>query len=73
MPVRLHESAKDRTTQSELPTVLTEAAVAELLGVPIRTLRRLCQSGKGPKRVKVGGVRVVSRDDLLSWLTQRAR
>lgn len=57
----------------ELPAILSEGQVANLLDISISQLRRLGYEKRGPKTVRVGSVRVVTRDALMAWLSARSR
>lgn len=51
--------------------LLSQDAVAELLGVTVRTVERWREEGSGPPFVKIGrGVRYDERD-LIAWLAER--
>ncbi|PZO52099.1 MAG: transcriptional regulator [Alphaproteobacteria bacterium] len=56
-----------------LPSVLTEAFVADLLGVPVERLRKWSYDGRGPKTFKAGNRRLIRREAFLSWFTARER
>ena len=49
------------------PEYLRAREIAELLGVDVRTIRRRIKDGTLPS-VRVGGARLVARDDLLRML-----
>ena len=60
--------------KSKTPSdVLTEAEAASTLSITVSQLRRLSYARRGPKMVKVGSVRVVTRDALQDWLKSSAR
>ncbi|QNK52349.1 helix-turn-helix domain-containing protein [Dermacoccus sp. PAMC28757] len=51
------------------PTILTTAEAAEVLRVPVGTLRYWRHQGTGPKSFKLGAKRVAyMRDDVEAWL-----
>jgi hypothetical protein len=56
-----------------LPSVLTETLVADLLGVPVQRLRKWSYDGRGPKTFKVGNRRLIRREAFLSWFSARER
>jgi excisionase family DNA binding protein len=45
--------------------------IARELGIPVRTVYHLNQSGQGPKCLKVGRSFLVSREDYKEWLEAR--
>jgi excisionase family DNA binding protein len=47
---------------------LSFTEIAELLGIPARTVYHLNQAGDGPKAVRVGRAFRVAQSDLESWL-----
>jgi excisionase family DNA binding protein len=51
--------------------LLTTIEVAEILGVPVRTLYSLCND-EGPRARKVGRHLRYSEADVLAWLDSRA-
>ncbi len=54
--------------------VVSEAVAAEFVGLSVDTLRRTCQRGEGPPRLKLSPRRVGYRlRDLETWLNARAR
>jgi predicted DNA-binding transcriptional regulator AlpA len=53
--------------------ILNYSKAAQLAGLSIRTLQRLCREGSGPKRTQLSRRRVGIRiSDLLAWLESRA-
>jgi prophage regulatory protein len=45
---------------------------AELIGVSIRTLERLCRAGTGPRKIRLSPGRVgFRRSDIAEWLADR--
>lgn len=53
-------------------TILTTAEAAEVLRVPVGTLRYWRHQGTGPKSFKLGAKRVAyMREDLDAWLQQQ--
>ena len=54
--------------------VLSEVVAAEMLGFSVDTLRRLCERGEGPPRLRLSPRRIGYRvRDLEIWLDERAR
>jgi len=52
--------------------VVSEAVAAEIVGVSVDTLRRACQRGEGPPRLRLSPRRVGYRlRDLDAWLNER--
>ena len=56
-----------------LPAVLTEHNIGELLGVSVERVRKWSYDGRGPQTFKVGNVRLVRRDAFLKWFSARER
>jgi len=52
--------------------LLSECAVARLLGVSVNTVRRWRHLGRGPKHVKIGTAVRYKLEDVLAWLESRA-
>lgn len=61
------------TSLDDLPSVLTEQHVAELLNVTVERLRRWTYDGRGPATFKAGNVRLIRRDAFLKWFVSRER
>ncbi len=58
--------------QTDIDLVLTEAEAARLTRLSTRTLQRLAEDGRGPRRIRLTERRVgYWRRDLLSWLSER--
>ena len=70
MPVHIQGVTAPR---AELPVLFSEPDAAEMLGVTVTQLRRLTYERRGPKMVRVGAVRVFTREALTEWLRQSAR
>ena len=59
------------TTDSNLPTRLTRAELADLWRVSDRTIERWVRAGQCPAPLKIGGRVLFRREDVLAW--ERAR
>lgn len=71
MPGSARNHVSDRTEQSEAPTsLLTIVEVAELLRVPVLTIRWLRQEGRFAPAIKVGRRLVWDRRELDAWVDQ---
>jgi excisionase family DNA binding protein len=60
------------STQPIAPLCTDAAGVATLLGVSLRTVRRLAESGKLPAPIALGGCRRWLIADIESWLRSGA-
>jgi excisionase family DNA binding protein len=60
------------STQSLAPICTDAAGVAILLGVSLRTVRRLAESGKLPAPIALGGCRRWLVTDIENWLRSGA-
>lgn len=47
---------------------MTKAQAADYLGMSERTLQRRHSEGKGPPRMKIGGIILYSEESLIRWL-----
>jgi excisionase family DNA binding protein len=47
--------------------------IADVLGVPVRTIYFLNQQGKGPKTLKVGRTFRVSESDFEAWRNENSK
>lgn len=56
-----------------LPAVLTEPNIAELLGVSVERIRKWSYDGRGPQTFKIGNTRLVRREAFLKWFAARER
>jgi excisionase family DNA binding protein len=69
-------SACDPTAGSKLETItplcVDAAGVAALLGVSLRTVRRLAECGKLPAPIAIGGCRRWLVEDIHRWLRSGA-
>jgi predicted DNA-binding transcriptional regulator AlpA len=73
MTVQAAREIRESTTLN-FDRVVSEAVAAEIVGVSIDTLRRVCGRGEGPRRIKLSPRRVGYRiRDLESWLNERSR
>ena len=55
------------TTDSNLPTRLTRAELADLWRVSDRTIERWVRAGQCPAPLKIGGRVLFRREDVLAW------
>jgi excisionase family DNA binding protein len=60
-------------TRSIAPLCTDAAGVATLLGVSLRTVRRLAESGKLPAPIALGGCRRWLIADIENWLRSGAQ
>jgi predicted DNA-binding transcriptional regulator AlpA len=52
--------------------ILTRKEAAGLLRISDRSLMRLCEDGRGPRRLKLSARRIgFLREDVLDWVTNR--
>jgi DNA-binding transcriptional MerR regulator len=62
-----------RTPNTELDALLTEAQTADFLNVSVRTLQAWRVRGGGPPFVCAGRARRYRRRDLLEWMDSNTR
>lgn len=55
---------------NQQPLLISAKALAELLSVSIRTIRRLCQQNKLPSPVRIGRSPRWSLDVILRWIEE---
>ena len=72
MPLRLSKSPVPAPAHT-LPPVMTEEQVAAYLAYDLKKLRRLRYEGKAPRTIKIGNEHRIRREDLLSWMTEKAK
>lgn len=53
------------------PELLTMASLAELLGIPVRTLSKWNSTGTGPRFIRMGKHVRYHRADVEAWLNAR--
>lgn len=60
-----------RTTNPEIPELLSQRQLAARLGVTTRTLERWRETGDGPAFIRVGRLCRYQREDITIWLAAR--
>lgn len=65
-------SAPSPELAEHLPLVLSPTQLADVLGLPLKTIYLLNASATGPTRMRVGKHVRYRREDVTAWLAQRA-